>query len=235
MKFIAFHLMQAPRWVSDPEVYRHEIDLMLVAEELGFDAVWVAEHHFHHYCIDPDPLLLATHVAAGTKRIRIGTAANVLPLVHPLRVAEQAAMLDILSNGRLDVGFAKGYGPREFAGYGVDQRQADDRFREALEVVIGAWTRPEFSYEGKHFQVPRLTLRPRPITKPHPRAYIATTGTPGTLEVAARLGIPFYVAWRGREQFAKIQAMYAEFARKAGRPEEETKGLLNEVAVMLTS
>ena len=153
-------------------------------------------------------LLLATHVAARTKRIRIGTAANVLPLSHPVRVAEQTAMLDILSEGRLDVGFAKGYGPREFMGYGVDQRESEERFREALEIIFAAWTQDEFSYEGRHFTIPKASIRPRPRTKPHPSAYVATTGSQPTIDLAAKLGLPFYVAYRGRKHFAEIKERY---------------------------
>ncbi|MCH8283218.1 MAG: LLM class flavin-dependent oxidoreductase [Chloroflexi bacterium] len=235
MRFTVFHLMQAPDWLADADVYRNEIELMLLAEELGFDAVWVAEHHFFHYCIDPDPLILATHVAARTSRIRIGSAANILTLTHPLRVAEQAAMLDILSQGRLDVGFAKGYGPREFAGYGVDLRDADDRFHEALEIVMRAWTEPGFSFEGKHFQIPPSTLRPRPLTQPHPRAFIATTGNVKTLEAAARYCIPFYVGYRGRAHFAGLKNTYAELAKAAGHDGEAIDAALRDVAVMMTS
>ncbi len=235
MRFIVFHLVQAPQWLSDQEIYRNEVELMVLAEELGFDAVWCAEHHFHHYGIVPDPLVVAAHVAARTKRIRVGTAANVLTLLHPLRVAEQAAMVDVLSGGRLDVGFAKGYGPREFAGYGIDQRQADERFQEAMEIIIKAWTEPRFSFEGRHFHIPATTLRPRPLTQPHPKAYVATTGSPETLGLAARLGVPFYVAYRGRQHFADMKATYAELARKAGRSEEQVQRALRDVAVMQTA
>ena len=169
MKFTVFHLSQSPEWMTDAEVLREEVGLMTYADELGFDAVWMAEHHFHHYCVCPDPLLLAAHAAANTRRIRIGTAANVLTLGHPLRIAEQAAMVDCLSGGRLDVGFAKGYGPREFAAYGVELPEAGERFREAVEIILGAWTQDEFTYQGKHFQVPYpVTLRPRPVQQPPP-------------------------------------------------------------------
>ncbi|MBI3744100.1 MAG: LLM class flavin-dependent oxidoreductase [Chloroflexi bacterium] len=235
MRFIAFHLMQAHERHTDPEVYRNEIELMVLAEDLGFDAVWMAEHHFLHYGIDPDPLLLATHVAARTKRIRIGTAANILTLVHPLRIAEQGAMLDVLSNGRVDIGFAKGYGPREFAGYGIDQRKADERFAEAMEVIIRAWTQPEFSFEGKHFRIPLLSLRPRPVTKPHPRTFIATTGSAATLGLAARFSIPFYVAYRGRAHFQTTKENFTRIAREQGRSDAEIQRVLSQVAIMQTS
>lgn len=233
---MVFHLMQAPEWLSDAEVYRQETDLMVYAETLGFDAVWIAEHHFHSYCISPDPLTLATHVAARTSRIRIGTAANVVTLGHPLRVAEQAAMLDCLSGGRLDLGLAKGYGPREFAGYGVDQREAGERQREAVEIILGAWTKENFTYHGKHYQVPYpVTLRPKPVQQPHPKAFIATGGTPDTLEFAARMGLSFYVAYRGRAHFQNLKNIYVKAAKAAGKGMEEIDRLLADAAVMQTS
>jgi len=234
VKFTAFHLMQSPEWSTDTEVYRQETDLMVHAEELGFDAVWMAEHHFHEYCITPEPLLLATHVAARTKRIRIGTAANVATLTHPLRIAEQAAMLDLLSGGRVDLGLAKGYGPREFRGFGVDQRDAKERQIEAIEIIMGALTTPGFTYEGKHFQVPyAINLRPRLSSQP--RVALATGGTPDTLELAARLGLSFYVPYRGRAQFADIKQIYINAAREAGRPEADIQRLIGDIAVMQNS
>jgi alkanesulfonate monooxygenase SsuD/methylene tetrahydromethanopterin reductase-like flavin-dependent oxidoreductase (luciferase family) len=236
VKFISFHLMQSPDWLTDADVYRQETDLMVQAEELGFDAVWMAEHHFHRYCVTPDPLVLATHVAARTKRIRIGTAANVVTLNHPLRIAEQAAMLDCLSGGRVDIGLAKGYGPREFAGYGVDQREAKERQIEAIEIIMGALTQEGFTYTGKHFQVPYpVTLRPRLVQKPYPRVALATGGTPDTLELAGRLGLSFYVPYQGRKQFEKHKETYIAAARKAGRPEAEIQRLVSDIAVMQTS
>ena len=235
MRFIVFALVQAPSGVTDAEVYRNEADLMVYAEDMGFDAVWMAEHHFHSYCITPDPLLLATHVASRTKRIRIGTAANVLPLAHPVRIAEQTAMLDILSEGRLDVGFAKGYGPREFMGYGIDQRESEERFREAIEIIFSAWTQEEFSYAGKHFNIPKASIRPRPLTKPHPSAYVATTGSQPTIELAAKLGIPFYVAYRGRKHFAEVKGRYKQAAIAHGHGETEIDATLARAAVMQTS
>lgn len=236
MKFIAFHLMQAPEWNTDLEVYRQETDLMVYAEELGFDAVWMAEHHFHPYCITPEPLLLATHVAARTKRIRIGSAANVATLTHPLRIAENVAMLDNLSEGRVDLGLAKGYGPREFAGFGVDQRDAKERQIEAIEMIMGALTTEGFTYSGKHYQVPYpVTIRPRPLQKPYPRIALATGGTPDTLQLAGRLGLSFYVPYQGRKQFEKHKQTYIEAARAAGRSQAEINRLVGDIAVMQTS
>lgn len=235
MKFTVFHLMQSPESTTDAEVYRQEADLMVEAEALGFDAVWMAEHHFHRYCITPEPMLLATHVAARTKKIRIGTAANVVTLTHPLRIAEQAAMLDNLSGGRVDIGLAKGYGPREFAGFGVDQRDAKERQMEAIDIITGALTTEGFTYEGKHFQVPYpVTIRPRPVQKP-PRMSVATAGTPDTLEIAAKKGLSFYVPYQGRKVLEKHKENYRNAARAAGRPEADIERCIDEISVMQTS
>ena len=236
MKFTAFHLMQSPNAQSDAEVYRQEADLMVHAEELGFDGVRMAEHHFHDYCITPNPLLLATHVAARTKRIRIGTAANIATLIHPLRIAEEAAMLDCLSEGRVDLGLAKGYGPREFAGYGVNQLDAKARQIEAVEIIMGALTTENFTYQGKHHSVPYpVTIRPRPVQKPNIPVSLATAGTPDTLQLAGRLGISFYVPYQGRVQFAKHKQVFIDAARAAGRAEAEIQRLVGDMAVMQTS
>lgn len=236
MKFTTFSLVQAPSHIPDPEVVRNEADLMIFADELGFDAAWAAEHHFHHYCIDPDPLQLATYVAARTKKIRIGTAANVVTLIHPMRIAEQAAMLDCLSGGRVDIGFAKGYGPREFSGYGANIADGAERLKEAVDIILGAWTKENFTYKGKHFSVPYpVTLRPRPVQKPHPRAFIATGGTPDTLEFAASRGLSFYVSYQSRTHFQGLKKMYEDFARKAGKSETEIKRLTDQILVMQTS
>jgi len=236
MKFIVFHLSQSPEGMTDAEVLREEVGLMSYADELGFDAVWMAEHHFHHYCVCPEPLLLAAHAAASTRRIRIGTAANVLSLGQPMRIAEQAAMVDCLSGGRLDVGFAKGYGPREFAAYGVELAEAGERFREAVEIILGAWTQDEFTYQGKHFQVPYpVTLRPRPVQQPHPPTFVATSGNAETLQFAAERGLSFYVAYENRSRFQKLKEDYTRYSEEAGRTPEQIAAAVAGIAVMQTS
>ena len=183
MRFIVFALVQSPAGGADAEVYRNEADLMVYAEDLGFDAVWMAEHHFHGYCITPDPLLLATHVAARTKRIRIGTAANVLPLSHPVRVGRADGDARHPERGAARRGVRQGLRPPRVMGYGVDQRESEERFREALEIIFAAWTQDEFSYDGRHFTSPRrryvpgpaLSRTPAPTSPPPARSRPSTS------------------------------------------------------------
>jgi alkanesulfonate monooxygenase SsuD/methylene tetrahydromethanopterin reductase-like flavin-dependent oxidoreductase (luciferase family) len=233
MNFYVFQLIQSSGAHTDAEVYRNEIELMVEAEKLGYDAVWIAEHHFNSYwSITPEPLLLASHVAARTSRIRVGSAANIVSMPHPVRVAETGAMLDIVSGGRADISFAKGFGPREFAGYGVNMAELNDRFREGVEITMAAWTQPEFSYAGKHYSMPKVSLRPRPLTKPHPKAWIATTGNPETLRLAARFRLPFYFGARDQAQLEKIRAAFFEQARAESLPEPEAQRIWSQTAVI---
>jgi len=233
MRFFVFQLMQSSGAHPDAEVYKRELDLMVEAEQLGFDAVWIAEHHFNSYwSITPEPLLVAAHLAARTSRIRVGSAANIAGMPHPVRMAEMGAMLDVISGGRADIGLAKGFGPREFAGYGVSVTELNERFREGVEIAIQAWTQPDFSYTGKYYSVPKVSLRPRPVTKPHPRAWIATTGSAETLRLAARYRLPFYFGARDQAQLEKVRGTFFEQARAENLPDGEAQRVWSQTAVI---
>ncbi len=236
MRFILFQLTQSTGELSDAEVLRREEDLVVLADELGYDAAWFSEHHFNSYwSISVDPLLVSAHLAARTKRIRLGSAANVATWQHPLRIAEQAALLDILSDGRVDIGLAKGIGWREFAGFGIEMERVEVRFREAVEIIFKAWTEDEVSYDGEHFRFPAMEVRPRPVTRPHPSAYIVTSGSEGTLDLAARFGVPFYFGYSTPEHAAGIVKTFSEKAKEHGRSEDEIRGLLARSAAMMNS
>jgi len=158
---------------------------VLFAEELGFYSAWLAEHHFTRYSIGSSSLILATNLAARTKTIRLGTAVLVSPLHNPLRLAEDTATLDLISGGRLDVGFGRGSGGYEYHGYNINADESLDRFKDSVNMVQGLWTTPDFTYSGQHFQVNRANLVPMPIQKPHPPIYLAATRTPATLDFTA--------------------------------------------------
>jgi len=165
------------------------------AEELGFDSVWLPEHHFSVYGMLGDTLTLAAAVAQRTRRIRIGTAVVLLPFNHPLRVAEQASLVDVLSGGRLLLGVGRGYQPNEFEGFGLDPADSREMFLEALEVLRRAFTEENFSYEGRFWRGVGVTLYPKPIQKPHPPIFLASV-TPSSLDLAARYGFPILRAPR---------------------------------------
>jgi alkanesulfonate monooxygenase SsuD/methylene tetrahydromethanopterin reductase-like flavin-dependent oxidoreductase (luciferase family) len=150
--------------------YLDIFDQMVYAEELGFNAVVLGERHFRHgNLLYSSPLSLASALAARTERIRIGTAARVLSLDHPIHIAEDAATLDVLSRGRLDFGVTRASLDEECHlafGSPVDETRA--RFRESIEIIVKAWTEERFSYDGKFHQIPDVSVLPKPLQKPHP-------------------------------------------------------------------
>src|SRR5512132_449854 len=168
MRFGTFFFFQAAPGLTHEEVVHRELEQMEWTEELGFDQIWLTEHHFIDYGLSVDPAALASAAASRTRRIRIGLAAAILPFHHPLRLAEQMALVDIISGGRLDVGVGRGNRPAEFRGFRVPQEQSRDRFDEAVEIMQRAWTEERFSYDGRFFQVPELSVIPKPVQKPHP-------------------------------------------------------------------
>lgn len=169
------------------EVYRDELALIEYAEELGFDTIWLTEHHFADDGYSPSILTLAAAIAARTTRVRIGFNLLLLPLHDAVAVAEDIATLDVLSNGRIDVGLGQGYARHEFAGFGIDPADRLGRFREGLDVLQGLWTNDTFSYTGKHYRVDSAQLVPKPVQQPMPPLWIGATSIPGVRR-AGRLG-----------------------------------------------
>jgi alkanesulfonate monooxygenase SsuD/methylene tetrahydromethanopterin reductase-like flavin-dependent oxidoreductase (luciferase family) len=154
--------------------YQDTLDFVIHAEKLGFDSVWMGEEHFYSFGICPSPQLFLTALARETTRMRLGTAISLLPFENPLRKAEDFAMLDILSGGRLNLGVGRGVIPKHFEGFRVSPQESQARYEEALEIIRRAWTNERFSYEGKFWQVPELSLSPKPLQKPHPPIYRGT-------------------------------------------------------------
>ncbi len=152
---------------GQPEPFHDLIEQIELAEELGYDAIWLTEHHFSQYGRAAIPALAAQAVAR-TSKIRIGAAVVVLPFHHPIRVAEDWATLDHLSGGRVDVGIGRGNQPAEFKGFGIPMSEAEQRFTEALKILKMAWTEESFSFDGSYWKFPEITVLPKPITKPHP-------------------------------------------------------------------
>ena len=160
MRFGTYYFLQAPPAVGHPDVIRHEIEQMMWTEELGFDSIWLTEHHFIDYGLSVSPAVLAAAAAMRTRRVRIGLAAAILPFHDPVRLAEELAMVDILSEGRLDVGVGRGNRPVEFEGYRVPQIENRERFDESLAIIVKAWTAERFSFEGRHFTIPEVRVSP---------------------------------------------------------------------------
>jgi alkanesulfonate monooxygenase SsuD/methylene tetrahydromethanopterin reductase-like flavin-dependent oxidoreductase (luciferase family) len=216
MKFAVFSLMQWPEDRAQADVYRNEIDQLTLAEEMGYDAVWLAEHHFSRYGIGPSIHLTAAHLAARTSRVRIGTAVTIVPFLHPIRIAEEIAMLDHLSGGRIDWGAGRGYQRHEFEAFGVDITRSHLQFREQLQVIERSWTGERFSHQGEFYAFEDVQVLPTPVQDPVP-VYIAAL-SPSTIEWAAQNGYPVLA-----DQFSPVSRLVGN--RERYRPLAEANGV----------
>ncbi|MFZ0667709.1 MAG: LLM class flavin-dependent oxidoreductase, partial [Acidimicrobiales bacterium] len=197
-----------PAWITCPNelfdpavgtaIYNRYLDELVYADELGFDGVCVNEHHQNAYGTMPSPNLIASILARQTKNVRIAVVGNALPLYDPpTRVAEEFAMLDCISGGRLIAGMVVGGGP-EYYSFSLNPAHARERFNEAHEIIIRAWTEPgPFEFIGKHYKLRYVNTWPRPVQKPHPEIWIPGVGSLETLEFVARnhyayMGIPYF-------------------------------------------
>jgi alkanesulfonate monooxygenase SsuD/methylene tetrahydromethanopterin reductase-like flavin-dependent oxidoreductase (luciferase family) len=187
MQFGLFSLFDFfPDCQNEASYYRETLDFLIYGEELGFDSVWVGEEHFYSFGICPSPQVFLTALARETSRIRLGTAISAMPFENPLRKAEDFAMLDILSNGRLNFGTGRGAYPKHFAGFQVHPLESRERYEEALEIVERAWTQERFSYQGKFWQIPELSVSPKPLQKPHPPIYRGAASPEGFMAAGAK-------------------------------------------------
>ncbi|HXG03871.1 MAG TPA: LLM class flavin-dependent oxidoreductase [Candidatus Binatia bacterium] len=202
--------------------YREALEEVVRAEELGFDSVWMEEHHAvtDHYW--PSPLTVLAGFATRTSRLRLGTDILVAAFYHPVRLAEDVAMLDVISGGRFTLGIAIGYKPDEFALYGVELAKRGARFEEQFHIMTGLWTENRLSFQGRYYTV-EGRIEPRPVTKPHPPVWIGGWGEL-TLKRAATLAdnwIPGPTADLARLLVGKRQ--FLENRRAAGRTEPITE------------
>jgi alkanesulfonate monooxygenase SsuD/methylene tetrahydromethanopterin reductase-like flavin-dependent oxidoreductase (luciferase family) len=200
---------------------------MVLSEELGFDEVWLTEHHFIDYGLSVDPATLASAVASRTSRVRIGLAAAILPFHEPIRFAEQMALVDIISNGRLDVGVGRGNRPSEFSGYRVPQVESRERFDEAVQIMIRAWTEERVTYDGRFFQIPGVRVIPKPLQQPHPPVYQVCV-SPDSIEGTALRGWPMLnsILFGPLEQLVATRDRYVTTLQKSGRTPAEIQALL---------
>src|SRR5262245_36998637 len=185
---------QLPCAGPDSERQRYQ-DLMAqieLGDVLGFDTVWLGELHFTRaFSILPDPLMVLAAAAQRTTRIRLGTAVTLLPLHNPAKIAEAAAVANILSNGRLEFGIGRGTAPVHYAGYDIPQEESRERLEEALDFIVQAWTQKAFSSHGKYFRARDLTVVPKPVQMPHPPVRIAAN-SPDPFRLAASRGLPIF-------------------------------------------
>ncbi len=177
MSFGLTYDFRNPAHASRPfaQLYRETLDHIVAAEDMGFDTVWLTEHHFTSDGYLPSLLPVAAAIAQRTRKVRIGTDVILLPLHHPLRIAEDGAVVDLLSNGRFALGAAVGYRPMEFDALGVSVHERGGRIREQLEIIAQAWTTGSVSFQGKYYDYDCLQVSPRPVQQPRPPIYLGGT------------------------------------------------------------
>jgi alkanesulfonate monooxygenase SsuD/methylene tetrahydromethanopterin reductase-like flavin-dependent oxidoreductase (luciferase family) len=239
MQVFMFHLMPWPHlpadymerydsaWVTFPnsyydpvrghELYNRYLDELEYAERLGFDGVGVNEHHQNAYGTMPSPNLMAAMLCRRLERAKILILGNALPLRdHPQRIAEEVAMLDNLSRGRVISGFVRGIGC-EYLSFGINPADSRERFLEAHDLVVRAWTEPgPFAWHGKHYEFPYVNTWPRPYQRPHPPIWLASQGSFETIEYAAERRYPFIQSLSSVENVKRSLQMYREHAARLG-------------------
>jgi len=174
--------------IPDGQFLREEFAQLELADELGFDSVWITEHHFSDYSISPNPLFYLAHLAGRTKRVRLGTQVVVVPWHDPVRLAEEIAMLDHMSGGRALIGFGRGLSRMEYEGLRIDQGEARQRFDETVAMVMRAMETGYIEGDGEIYKQPRRQIRPTPVRSLKGRAFCAA-GSPGSMVSAAKLGL----------------------------------------------
>ena len=185
MKFGLFHIVPWHESRTQEQSLRDALEQIELADQVGIDEVWLGEHRFSRHGLLSGIFSFLGTVAARTKHVRIGTAVVVLPLHNPILVAEEMAMIDVLSGGRLNFGIGAGYQRQEFDGVGVDIEESRERFYEAVDVIIKAWTNETLTYHGKYTNVDELMVMPKPLQKPYPPLFQAVSTSPASVEFAA--------------------------------------------------
>lgn len=221
MKFGLFSLMpQRDRDRSQVDIFAEVAEQVRVVEQMDFDIAWFAEHHFSNYSVCPSPLLAAAFCAGQTSTIRLGTGVLVLPLYHPIRMVEEIAQLDGLSNGRLVVGIGSGYQEFEFERFGQRLEEASERTLEILDLIELAMTRDEFSYDGKYYTQPPTPMCIRPVQQPMPPVYVAGFANQPKVQhrVATSGYVPFVTAgYRPASVLADMRRVYEKAHADTGR------------------
>ena len=215
--FMEFHCREG---MSQARAFEESFAHVDMAEQLGLDAVWLAESHFSPgRSVLSSPLILASAIAARTQRMKVGTSVRVLPLGNPLRTAEEAATLDHICEGRFEFGVGRSGLPGSYEGYNLPYAESRDRFYECLDIILKAWTNERFSYAGKFFSYHDVCLVPKPSQVPHPPVRIAAT-TSDTFPVVGRMGFPIFIGLRGlgvsqvAEQVESYKLAWEESGRK---------------------
>lgn len=230
-----FSLSQFPDQSKRVESFDDDLKFFELAEQLGYDKVWIAEHLFSTYGVVTSTQVYAAAIAQRTKKMRIGIAVVAMPFNHPLRTASDFALVDVLSHGRLDFGIGRAYQPHEFVGLGVPMEKSREMTMEATDVVLRAWTEDKISHKGQFWTIPDpVEVLPKPVQQPTPPIYTAVI-SPESFKWAGERGFnlqmasPFtYRTYRERwiDELEKSVKLYEETARKAGNDPSKSKRMI---------
>ena len=220
MKFSNFLFPESRDPAGDGRVIDETLREAQLTDALGFDVIWLAEHHFDGICAYVDPVSFAAALAVATQRAKIGFAVAQMSLHHPIRMAEQLALIDHISKGRLIVGLGRGtaYNIYDYQGYGLDHTEAQARFEEAEAIMFKAWTGEAVDHHGRFWNLKLPMLRPRPYTLPHPTVIRSASSEHGMLAIARR-GQPFMMNVQSNEVTRARMELYRQTLREIGMDE----------------
>ena len=193
-------------------VYKRALERVAVMDQSGYDCVWLAEHHFTTYSVCPSVHLMAMHIADRTANLRIGTAVSLAAFYHPLRLAEEVALLDVLSGGRVNWGAGRGFDRTEFTNFGVAPEDSVDLFRENVAIVLAAWRNERLHFQGKYHSFDGVEVLPKPLQDPHPPTWVAATS-------------PDALAWAAAEGHNILMDPHSTHAEIAAKRESYRQGL----------
>src|SRR3954451_3779866 len=225
MKFAMFYEIPVPKpWtpLKEYEAYKNTIEQVKLGDRMGFHSFWTVEHHFldeYSHCSNPE--VLYGHIAAVTENLRIGYGVRLLPKPynHPVRTAESVATLDIISGGRVEFGTGRSSTRAEIEGFGIDPLETREMWDEALGHIVGCWTNDEYEFAGKHWQMPKRRVHPKPFQDPHPPIWGATSSEDGHRQVGELgLGLCSFAVGVSPEEVKKKIDIYREAVRACARP-----------------
>src|SRR5882762_2414765 len=208
------------RSVPLTSVYQSALERFSIMDETGYDAVWLAEHHFSGFSVCPSVHMMGMLAAARTTRLRIGTGVSLAPFYHPLRLAEEVALLDVISGGRVNWGAGRGFARVEFENFGVPPQESTSRFRETVEIVLRAWTEEKLSFAGAHFNFHGVEVLPKPLQQPHPPVWMAATSE-SAIDWAAGRGFSILMdPHAAHRDIGRKRQYYLEKLKEAGHAAE---------------
>jgi alkanesulfonate monooxygenase SsuD/methylene tetrahydromethanopterin reductase-like flavin-dependent oxidoreductase (luciferase family) len=229
MKFSNFLFPESRDPAQDERVIDETLREARLSDELGFEVIWLAEHHFDGICAYVDPVSFAATLAVATQRAKIGFAVAQMSLHHPIRMAEQLSLIDNISKGRLIVGLGRGtaYNIYDYQGYGLDPDEAQARFEEAEAIMFAAWRGEALEHHGKFWDLRLPMLRPRPYTRPHPYVIRSASSEHGMLSIA-RDKRPFMMNVQSLETTRQRMELYRRTLHEQGCSEAEVAALVDQ-------